>query len=491
MVSLARMKSFLLAKGMRQLVPLLSSHAPDTLLALMDKMSARGIERMRAAHQGTPEELENRVQAARALFDMAKRQLPRLSRNTQKALAFNTFFNAINLGDEKREEYRARHGEYPPFFLLMSPSMACDLRCVGCYAWKHPRDESLSREKVSAIITEAKNDMGIYFYSYTGGEPTYWPPLEEIAREHDDCFFMCYTHGQRIDEATARRWAELGNLFPAISIEGDEALTDRRRGPGAWRNVMQAMERLRQHGVLFGFSLTHSRLNHDFTVHGGFVDDMIARGAAFGWVFQYLPIGRDPDFGLAPTAAQRLERREMVRRAREGKPILIYDFWNDGDAVDGCIAWGRKYAHITAKGWVEPCVFVHFAKDSLHQKTLGEALRSDCFREARALQPFTHDLRRPCPQIDHPGILRGLVERHGLVPTHPGAEDIIGAHFGPLCQTASDYAAELAREDARLGVTEPKRDPRIESGGDCGCGVTGCAGCRGAGTAKTQLTVNG
>ena len=476
MPSLSRMKNFLVAKGMRHLLPLLSDRAPGALTSLMDSMSARGIERMRKAHQGTPEELERRVRAARALFDMAKRQMPRLSKNTQRALAHNTFFNAINLGDEKREEYKNKHGEYPPFFLLMSPTMACDLRCIGCYAWKHPKDASLSREKVSSIIQEAKNDMGIYFFSFTGGEPTYWPPLEEIAREHDDCFFMVYTHGQRIDEAAAMRYAQLGNLFPAISIEGDEALTNERRGEGAYQNVMRSMEYLHKHGVLFGFSLTHTSRNHAYTVKGDFVDEMIARGAAFGWVFQYIPIGRDPDFSLLPTAGQRNERRDMVHRAREGKPILLYDFWNDGDAVDGCIAWGRKYVHITSGGWVEPCVFVHFAKDNLSDKTLGEALRSDCFREARSLQPFTRDLRRPCPQIDHPGILRSLVERHGMTPTHPGAEEIIGAHFDPLCQTASAYAAALAREDGE--GKEAKVDPRVQTGGNCG--VEGCTGCSGA-----------
>ena len=42
--------------------------------------------------------------------------------------------------------------------------------------------------------------------------------------------------------AMAKRFAELGNIYPAISIEGDEALTDARRGQGAHKRVMTAME---------------------------------------------------------------------------------------------------------------------------------------------------------------------------------------------------------------------------------------------------------
>ena len=460
MSTLARMKNYLLAAGMETFLPVLTQWTPGALVGLIDQLRRRGIERMKGNHRGTPDELQRKVDAANAFFEMAKRTLPRLSKNTQRRLAFNAFFNAINLGEEKREEYRQKHGEFPPFFVLMSPSMACDLRCYGCYAWKHPKDRVLSREDVSRVIREGKEDMGIYFYSFTGGEPTYWPHLEDIAREHEDCFFQIYTHGQRIDEDMARRFALLGNIYPAISIEGDEAVTDARRGPGAHARVLESMDHLRKHGVLFGFSLTHTAANHEYGTSEAFIDAMIERGAAFGWLFQYIPVGRDPQMDLVPSAQQRRERRERVHAVRRDKPILVYDFWNDGDAVDGCIAWGRKYVHITASGYVEPCVFVHFAKDSIHEKSMGECLRSDAFREARRRQPFTDDLRRPCPQIDHPEVLKDLVEKYGLVPTHEGAEDIVGAHFGSVCRTARAYEAELARADAAAGACACA----------CGCG---------------------
>ena len=98
---------------------------------------------------------------------------------------------------------------------------------------------------------------------------------------------------------------------------------------------------------------------------------MIKHGAAFGWVFQYIPIGREPDMSLVPTGKQRVERREAILGARKEKPLLVFDFWNDGDAVDGCIAWGRKYAHVPARGHAEPCGFVQFAKGSPHATSPG------------------------------------------------------------------------------------------------------------------------
>ncbi len=454
MASLSTLKSYLLGKGLEAFLPALSQHTPDLLVSMMDTMSRHGIKRMSEQHTGSAADLERRVDAARGFFDMAKRKFPALSKETQRKLAFNLFFNTIHVGDEKRKEYAAKYGEAPPFFLLISPSMACDLRCTGCYAWKYPKEQSLPAEKVREILREARDEMGIHFIAISGGEPTYWPHLEEIAAEFDDMFFMVYTHGMRIDDAMAARFGKLGNVYPAISVEGGEEFTDARRGAGAYAKILAAMDRLTAHGVLFGYSLTHTRQNHDSACSPEFMDAMIAHGAAFGWVFQYIPIGREPDLSLVPTGEQRVERREKILAARKEKPLLVFDFWNDGDAVDGCIAWGRRYLHVTARGYVEPCVFVHFAQDSVHEKSFGDCVRGAAFREMRAKAPFHCDRRRPCPQIDHPEILRDLVAKHNLFGTHEGAEDILGTHFNALCHTAEDFAQALSAHDACAGRGE-------------------------------------
>ncbi|MBN2712741.1 MAG: radical SAM protein [Planctomycetes bacterium] len=467
MASLSRIKNYLLAKGLESVVPMLSSHSPSTLITAMDKLRQVGIKRMTEQHKGTPEELVMRIDAANAFFEMAKRKLPHLSRETQKKLVNNMFVNAINLGDEKRDEYFAKHGEYPPFFLLISPSMACNLRCFGCYAWKHPKSKSLSFEKMDEIITEAKEDMGIYFISITGGEPTVWEPLERLIQKHDDVFFQMYTHGMNIDDAMAKRFAEYGNIYPAISIEGSEQFTDARRGEGAYKRILEAMDNLNRHGVLFGFSITHTSVNHESVTSGDFMDTLIKHGAAFGWYFQYIPIGRDPEMSLVPSPEQRLERREVCKNLRKEKPVLVYDFWNDGDACQGCIAWGRRYVHITAQGLVEPCVFVHFAKDSVHDKSLGEILRSDAFRYMRGRQPFTTDLRAPCPQIDHPKELKTVVEKFGMVPTHEGAENIVTEHHEIICKNAEAWKKCLADYDkAKAELGENSVKPSTEAAGD-------------------------
>ena len=67
---------------------------------------------------------------------------------------------------------------------------------------------------------------------------------------------MAFTNGTLIDEKFAAEVARVGNFAPAISIEGFEEMTDFRRGKGTYNKVIRAMDIMRSHGNLFGFSAT-------------------------------------------------------------------------------------------------------------------------------------------------------------------------------------------------------------------------------------------
>jgi len=90
----------------------------------------------------------------------------------------------------------------------------------------------------------------------------------------------------------AKKLAKLGNVAPAISIEGFEKETDDRRGPGTFKKIMEAMDNLKEAGVPFGFSVTPTKLNIEALMSDEFVDLMIQKGCSFGWYFQYVPVGR-------------------------------------------------------------------------------------------------------------------------------------------------------------------------------------------------------
>ena len=373
---------------------------------------------------------------------VARKFLTQLNPRMRSLLVRNLIVRETLLGANKRHALEEELGFYPPSTMVISPSMWCPLRCYGCYAGMYPKDESLSFEEVDSIVRQGK-DIGMQFVVLSGGEPFAWDPLFDIFDSHRDVIFQVFTSGLLLDEETVDRIAELGNVSPAISCEGFEEETDHRRGKGAYQKVNRSMDRLREAGVLFTFSATATRENLDVVTSERFVDHWIERGCLVGWYFNYMPIGRGPALDLMPTPEQRVELSRRLKQLRASKPIVLIDFWNDGEYVRGCIAGGRKYFHINSRGDVEPCVFCHFAVDNVREKPLAECLNGEFFRAIRARQPYHPDYRRPCMMIDSPHVLREVIEATGAQPTHDGAGTLVGEYAAALDAYAEAFGRAL------------------------------------------------
>jgi len=360
-----------------------------------------------------------------------------------KKLMINFFLNSIIFSVSKRKEIEENEGFYPPSQIVISPSMKCNLHCQGCYAWQYKKEDDLSLEVIDRVINEGK-ELGIYFYTISGGEPFLRKDLLEVYRKHNDTVFHIYTNGTLLNKEYTQELVQLGNVIPLISIEGFKKETDARRGKGIYEKVMEAMDNLKEAGVPFGFSVTHISLNTKVITSEEFIDMLIDKGAIVGWFFQYIPIGQKPDLNLIPSTEERDLRRRMVLRWRNEKPVVVYDFWNDGPLVKGCIAGGR-YLHIINNGDVEPCVFVHFAVDNIKNKSLKEILTSSFFMAFQRRQPYKDEdeekpnYLRPCAIIDHPKFLRDIIRETHAHPTCQDAEEIL---IGDLAYGLDRRAAE-------------------------------------------------
>ena len=367
-----------------------------------------------------------------------KNSAEKVSPKVREKIVMNLINNAMIQGQPKRMAFAKKYGFNSPNVLVLSPTMKCNLKCYGCYAWQYSKKNDLPYDVCNRVIEEA-NDIGLYFFVITGGEPFCWSRLYDFLERHHDSLLQIYTNGQLIDNETAKRLAELGNAVLCISVAGFEKETDKRRGKGAWANIMNSMEMLKSNGVLFGFSVTATRENNELVVSDEFIDLFIEKGAFIGWYFNYIPIGKEPEMELMPTPEQREYRRSRIVEIRKTKKIVVADFWNDGPLVNGCMAGGKNYLHINVNGDVEPCVFVHFATDNIKEKSLIDILTSDFFAGFRKRQPYTGNHLRPCCIIDNPHILREIVAESGAYPTHEGAETIVGCLARPLDKYAGDY----------------------------------------------------
>lgn len=407
----------------------------NTIPALPERPFVRLVERLMGEFP-YPEGQDFMVR----LLELGKRALKEASPNCRRKMARNFYGNALIKGARKRDAVASEIGVRPPFLFVVSPTMRCNLACKGCYAFEYRKEHDLPPEVFDRLMREAK-ELGIYFITISGGEPFVYEALLELFREHDDMFFQVYTNGTLIDEKMAGRLAELGNVLPAISVEGFRRETDQRRGPGVFDKILRAMASLKEAGVLFGFSATATRQNNELIVSDEFVDFYVEQGCFLGWYFNYVPIGRQPNLELMPTPQQRYYRRQRLLELRKTKPILLADFWNDGSLTGGCIAGGRSYFHVNSNGDLEPCVFCHFAVDNVKEKSLVEALQSPFFQAIRRRQPYSDNHLRPCMLIDNPKVLREVLAETGARPTHPGAESLAGELAEGLDRYAEEYAA--------------------------------------------------
>lgn len=349
-----------------------------------------------------------------------------MSRRYKQSLVSNLIYNSFIKGRKRRDELTT-DGNVVPSVLVISPTMRCNLNCTGCYSGLYEKQGELQKEDLESIIDQAR-DLGIYFIVISGGEPyVMGDTLVELFEKYNDMFFLTYTNGLFFDKKLAKKLGKLGNVAPAISVEGWREETDARRGPGVWARVHTAMENLRNHGVMFGISVTQTKYNLETILDDAFVRHFLNEGAIFGWYFMFMPVGKDPMLDLVPTPEQRVHSAQRVRELRAQYPVFLADFWNDGDSVDGCMAGAKGYAHILSNGNVEPCVFAHFGVDNIRDKSLFDALNSPFFKHIRGKFPYNENanLRRPCMIIDNPDVLREAVNEYLVPHGHEHSEDLI------------------------------------------------------------------
>lgn len=418
---MGKIKDLIIEQKIKKIVSLLSDLSDENLIRLTK--IAKKIDR-EGLYTPAIERFKKAFEEKEPALELAKDVLKNLSKNCRNKLVVNFFMNTGLKGAATRIKLKKELGFKPPHLLVIDVTMKCNLRCKGCWAGEYAMEKDIDFETLDRLFTQAK-ELGTYFFVITGGEPFVRKDMMKIYAKHDDAYFMIYTNGTLIDKSMAKRLAELGNVALCLSIEGFEKETDERRGKGTFRKVMQAMDYLREEGVLFGFSATPTKTNPYVMYSDKFLDLMIAKGCKLGWYFTYIPIGRCPDISLMQTPEQRTACRKRLETIRATKPIFLGDFWNDGHYVKGCIAGGRNYLHITNKGDIEPCVFIHFAIDNIKNKPLKEALDSKLFRAIRKRQPFSKNHWTPCMIIDNPQMLREIYDEVKPYSTHQGAEIIV------------------------------------------------------------------
>jgi MoaA/NifB/PqqE/SkfB family radical SAM enzyme len=396
----------------------------------------------------------------------------RVSQHVRKRV-LETFISNVLTGEKDRmRPFREKYGHNPPSFVTVSPTKKCNLRCTGCYAASSSDiSNTMDYEVLSKMLWDKHNEWGSNFTVVSGGEPFMYKSGDKdifsMFHEHSHNYFLVYTNGTLINEDTARKLAEAGNVTPAISVEGWEKETDERRGKGIFKQVLKAMENLRKYGVPFGISITATKHNAETVMSDEFMNYFFdEQGAIYGWIFQYMPIGRSYSVDLMVTPEQRERMLDRELNLIYNQDRFIIDFWNGGPLSLGCISAGKPggYFYIDWDGNIAPCVFVPYAVDNLYDiyergDTISAPLRSGLFSNIRRFQDTylgwktekpTKNLFMPCPIRDHHSMVRTLIDKYEPKPLDNDAAAAVGDE---------EYHRRMIDYDRRL---HERLDPKWE-----------------------------
>ncbi|MEZ6044404.1 MAG: radical SAM protein [Planctomycetaceae bacterium] len=158
---------------------------------------------------------------------MARRFMTRVDKKALWKLGYNMGWKGMR--SVQKFKKRLKQGEVFPPFLYISVINSCNLRCQGCWVDVAAKQSRIDLQAMNKLIGEAK-EMGNSFFGIVGGEPFMHPELLDIFAANPDCYFQVFTNGQFITDEKAKRLRELGNVTPLISVEGNEIVSDQRRG---------------------------------------------------------------------------------------------------------------------------------------------------------------------------------------------------------------------------------------------------------------------
>ncbi len=370
----------------------------------------------------------------------------------------NLLFKADNLFDlltingpayaiKRRLRYLV-NGFPVPYLLLIDPTSACNLRCKGCWASDYNKKKELTYQKLDEILTEASK-LGVWDITFSGGEPLLRKDdIVSLCRKHKHLSFSMFTNGTLIDEVFADILNEIGNLNVYLSIEGFREKTDYRRGDGTFEKVVNAMSILKSRDIGFGFSVCYHAKNFEEVCSDAFLDFIREKGAWFGWMFNYMPIGSDADIEFVLKSQDRRYVKEKIEEYVKKHNFPIFDFPNMGHMAIGCVAAGNDYTHINANGDVEPCAFFHYSDSNINEKSLRESLASPFFRHFRQNKPNKNPFS-PCPIMDDPDCLLKITDFKCVHSTHLNDSESAEALYektNPIALQWAPVAVNLTNE---------------------------------------------
>ncbi len=302
--------------------------------------------------------------------------------------AFMVKFAAASKIASKKRRIAEDNGEHIPTVLIASITSQCNLHCAGCYSrCNHATTDAEPVRQLTGAewlkIFDEADELGISFIILAGGEPMLRRDIIEAAGQKQNILFPIFTNGTFINEQYFELFDKCRNLVPVMSIEGNQEITDARRGKGIYDRLIANMEKLQSRGLVFGASVTVTTQNYKEVCSDTFLNELADKGCKAVFFVEYVPVTEESQ-ELAPSDAEReFLQSEILRLRRERTEMVYISFPGDEKDSGGCVAAGRGFFHINSHGGAEPCPFSPYSDTNVKNTSLCEALQSPLFMALR------------------------------------------------------------------------------------------------------------
>jgi len=274
-----------------------------------------------------------------------------------------------------------------PITVTWEVTNRCNLRCAHCLSASGPEADTrleLSLDEAKAVVDQLAAAR-VFQIHFGGGEPFVYPGFMELLRHAQSRGFCCLcisTNGALLGEKRIAELEAMGGIYLQLSLDGaSEAACDAIRGPGAFRKVLGALERLQGTSIVRTLNFVYCRGNaHE-------LDAMLALAQRYGATLRITrlkPSGRGAEvYGdLRPTQAQLAHLHDWLQAHDE---VLTGDTFFHLNALGGAPLGGFQFCGaarmtclITPNGDVFPCAFTQsdvFRAGNLREQDFGAVWR--------------------------------------------------------------------------------------------------------------------
>lgn len=334
-------------------------------------------------------------------------------RNPKESLFLVKFSRYARKATKIRKKFD-ENGQNIPVFLIASITSSCNLHCTGCYSRANDAcsDEGpfnqLSDTEWEDIFMQAR-DIGISFIVLAGGEPMLRRDVIVKASNYPEILFPIFTNGTMLNDDYFKLFDENRNLVPVLSIEGDEEITDLRRGKGVYKQLANSMDLMRKNNIIFGASLTFTKGNLSNLLSDEFIERLHGFGCKVVFFIEYVPVN-EKTVELAPSDSEReLLFNELEHLRKKYSDMIFLSFPGDEKVSGGCLAAGRGFFHINSHGGAEPCPASPYSDINVRDTSLLDALNSRLFKALRDGGILMDDHEGGCVLFEHEDDVKKLL----------------------------------------------------------------------------------